>query len=354
LVTLGRLRGRAGRRRLSPAIVLAGLLLALPGVTVVRAEPSAQAAAPTAPVVATPTAPSSAPVPATAASATSVPGSQPSAPDRQLVKGAGERIYLLEAGKRRWITSAEIFSRRGLRWDDVRLLADDVLNAIPEGPPLRVGTLVQSTSQEVFLLEGGRQRWVPSAEIFAALGFEWADVQPIRDVDLAGYPPGPPVYVEPLITEPAILDALKLLAGNPKLAFIPAALREHQVPVEFGVLPVDVAAAYQPYSNAITISDPYRRTSAAALAATLAHETMHSIQYWRRPEPTIGGIKCYAWELEAFETEVMVWGELTSPAGKASAKDDAEQSLNRLLQWVRTDNGQFRAALRAAYREECG
>ena len=193
-------------------------------------------------------------------------------------------IYLLEAGKRRWITSAEIFARRGLRWDDVRVLTDDALNAIPEGPPLRVGTLVRSTSQEVFLLEGGRQRWIPSAEIFAALGFEWSDVQPIRDVDLAGYPPGPPLYVDSLIVEPAILDALKLLAGNPKLAFIAGLAARASSSREVrassrgcrGVVP----AAHQ--------YDHYQRSVPAHFAGggwqpRVAHEAMHSIQYWRRP-----------------------------------------------------------------------
>lgn len=56
--------------------------------------------------------------------------------DGDLVKGAGEKIYLIENGIRRWIPTGEIFLAHGYRWDKVRQIDDRDLDAIPLGPDL--------------------------------------------------------------------------------------------------------------------------------------------------------------------------------------------------------------------------
>ena len=53
-----------------------------------------------------------------------------------LVKGSGAEVYLVEAGKRRWITTAAAFAARGYRWDQVHFVSNRDLEAIPLGDPL--------------------------------------------------------------------------------------------------------------------------------------------------------------------------------------------------------------------------
>jgi hypothetical protein len=271
-----------------------------------------------------------------------------------LLRRSDGRVYRVEGGQRRCISSLAAFQRHGYRWDDVRQVDDSVIDAIPEGRPVRLGQLVKGSGPDIFLLEDGRQRWIPSLEILVGLGFEMADVQPIADAVLAGYPPGPPLYLGPLIRATELEQAVRLLEAEPALAHIAAPLRTYQVPIDFGPLPAGAAASFHLRRNEITVSDRYRSSDPRALAAVLAHEATHAAQYWRRPEPTIGGIKCYAWELEAFEAEITVWTTFFGSNGKPSPSDELERGLNALARFFHQDQDGFRRALRAAYAENCG
>ncbi|MGI8424238.1 MAG: hypothetical protein ACR2NO_09050 [Chloroflexota bacterium] len=53
-----------------------------------------------------------------------------------VLKGPDERIYLLQDGRRRWISSLEAFTALGLQWDQVQLASYEALNALPEGSPV--------------------------------------------------------------------------------------------------------------------------------------------------------------------------------------------------------------------------
>ena len=53
-----------------------------------------------------------------------------------MVKGSGAEVYLIEDGKRRWITTAAVFAARGYRWDQVHFVSNMDLEAIPLGDPL--------------------------------------------------------------------------------------------------------------------------------------------------------------------------------------------------------------------------
>ena len=56
----------------------------------------------------------------------------------QLAKSPNDlKIYLIQYGKRRWITSMDVFRRNGYRWEFIGLVSDGLLNSKPEGSPLR-------------------------------------------------------------------------------------------------------------------------------------------------------------------------------------------------------------------------
>ena len=54
-----------------------------------------------------------------------------------LVKGAGEKVYLVEKDKLRWISSEELFKKNNYDWNTVQKIDDKVLKALPEGEPVK-------------------------------------------------------------------------------------------------------------------------------------------------------------------------------------------------------------------------
>ena len=81
------------------------------------------------------------PVPEGAANATAAPDQvirtlPISASNGRVVKGTDERVYVIEGGFRRWITSASALSRLGKAWSDVHLVTDGVLKGLTVGEPV--------------------------------------------------------------------------------------------------------------------------------------------------------------------------------------------------------------------------
>jgi uncharacterized protein YecT (DUF1311 family) len=57
-------------------------------------------------------------------------------PDGTLLKGSGPKVYVVLTGQRHWIPDPNTFNARGYHWDAIRQVADDDLNAVPEGTQL--------------------------------------------------------------------------------------------------------------------------------------------------------------------------------------------------------------------------
>lgn len=53
-----------------------------------------------------------------------------------IVKGEGDKVYVIEKDKRRWITTKEIFSKNNYDWKTVLPIDEKVLKSIPEGKPI--------------------------------------------------------------------------------------------------------------------------------------------------------------------------------------------------------------------------
>ncbi|HEU5316637.1 MAG TPA: hypothetical protein VFX49_11045, partial [Chloroflexota bacterium] len=69
----------------------------------------------------------------------------------------------------------------------------DLWLAVARGAPLGPGSLAKGPDDRIYLVDGGRRRWVPSLEVFAAHGFRWEDVQLVGDYTLREIPEGPPL-----------------------------------------------------------------------------------------------------------------------------------------------------------------
>lgn len=82
------------------------------------------------------------PLPRTAATTPTRPVSTGAAPARwpegALLRADGDtRVYLIEAGRRRWVPDEPTFRSRGFRFENVRVISQRELTEIPEGPALR-------------------------------------------------------------------------------------------------------------------------------------------------------------------------------------------------------------------------
>jgi len=102
-----------------------------------------------------------------------------------------EKVYLLENNKKRWITSIAAFMLGNYKWEDVKLVPPDDLRLIDEGenisaPALKPdGSLLKGSGPKVYLLENGKKKWITSAEVFVSRGYKWQDIILVSDAELA-------------------------------------------------------------------------------------------------------------------------------------------------------------------------
>ncbi|MAT97260.1 MAG: hypothetical protein CL608_08975 [Anaerolineaceae bacterium] len=112
--------------------------------------------------------------------------------DGLVFKGSGERIYVLEDSRKRWITSLEAFDYFGYRWEQVNVVDDSFLDQFEDGRPLYVLLKCQN-SPHIYALEDGQKRWIKDIPTFEAQGFVWDDVKFVSCGELRRLPTGTPI-----------------------------------------------------------------------------------------------------------------------------------------------------------------
>ena len=112
--------------------------------------------------------------------------------DGLVLKGSGERIYVLENNQKRWITSLEAFEWFGYRWEHVNVVDDAFLGRFADSRPLYVLLKCQN-SPHIYALEDGQKRWIKDIPSFEAEGFVWEDVKFVSCGELRRLPTGTPI-----------------------------------------------------------------------------------------------------------------------------------------------------------------
>jgi len=112
--------------------------------------------------------------------------------DGLVLKGSGPEIYVLEGGKLRWISSLEAFEFFGYRWEQVHIVEDSFLEQFEKGRPIHVLLKCQS-SPHIYALENGQKRWIKDIPTFEAQGYVWEDVKFVSCDYLRNLPDGPPI-----------------------------------------------------------------------------------------------------------------------------------------------------------------
>lgn len=119
-------------------------------------------------------------------------------PNGMLIRAADdEKIYLIEDGRKRWITDSATFAARGYRWASVKTVSETELGIYENGErvsgggvSVQEGDLVKGVGPEVYLIENGQRRWVSDAATFSSLGFSWEKIIQISDQELFKYAEG--------------------------------------------------------------------------------------------------------------------------------------------------------------------
>jgi len=126
----------------------------------------------------------------------------PSYPDGALLKSASEeKVYVIKDGKKEWIETAADFIAGGYKWEDIKIISKEELDAIPNygsgggssqtpNPPVNPtgyadGTLLKiADSFKVYVVIDQKKKWIATPEVFETLGYKWGSITVVSKADL--------------------------------------------------------------------------------------------------------------------------------------------------------------------------
>ncbi len=113
--------------------------------------------------------------------------------DGLLVKAENsDEVYVLEDDKLRWISSMEAFERRHYRWRNVHVVEESFLDKFEKGRAVHV-LLKCNGSPHIYRIEREQKRWIQDIPTFEAEGHVWEDVEFVSCQYLRNIPDGPPI-----------------------------------------------------------------------------------------------------------------------------------------------------------------
>lgn len=106
-------------------------------------------------------------------------------PEGALIREEGTNtVYLIEGGKKKPISSLNIFNARRLNWDKVLVVDEAQMNKFQLGANLRYpdGALVRDRAGKVYKMDQGKKRWIRSGDDFTGAGYKAEDIIDVTDV----------------------------------------------------------------------------------------------------------------------------------------------------------------------------
>ncbi|MBW6440933.1 hypothetical protein K0B03_02760 [Patescibacteria group bacterium] len=114
-----------------------------------------------------------------------------------------QKVYLIENGQKRWITSAAVFVAHNFNWDNIIIVSESELKLYQEGENVVAdfelksdGTLLKGYGPQVYLIENGQKRWITSAAVFVAHNFNWDNIIIVSESELKLYQEGENVVAD--------------------------------------------------------------------------------------------------------------------------------------------------------------
>ncbi|MFH0805503.1 MAG: hypothetical protein V1901_01265 [Patescibacteria group bacterium] len=117
-------------------------------------------------------------------------------PKLDLIKGDGPEIYVLENRTRHWIPDIETFNSFKFKWGNIKNVSDLILESYPQADDWKKsskypdGTLLRGSGPKVYLIELGKRRWIPTANIFEQSNFGWKYILDVDDKTLDKFKDG--------------------------------------------------------------------------------------------------------------------------------------------------------------------
>lgn len=111
-------------------------------------------------------------------------------PKMDLIKGSGPEVYVLELGVRHWVPDIETFNELHFKWENIKTYSDATINSYlqeedwEKSDDYPEGSLIRGSGPEVYLIELGKRRWIPSVRVFEESDFGWKYIMNIDDDDL--------------------------------------------------------------------------------------------------------------------------------------------------------------------------
>lgn len=108
-----------------------------------------------------------------------------------LVKAeGGNSVYLIEAGKKRPISSAAIFETNGYRWSEIVTVKRSELEMYSNGAAVGTypnGTLLKDPDGKVYVVTNSKISHITNPEVFEKLGYKWNNLISVSSAHIALY-----------------------------------------------------------------------------------------------------------------------------------------------------------------------
>src|SRR5207248_819472 len=105
-----------------------------------------------------------------------------------LIQESNGPIYVIQGGRRVWIPTLDAFAAGGYRWESVNQVEDRVARSVPFN--VQDGLLIKGAGDRVYLVGGGQRHWITTAGAFASRGYNWSQVHYVSDATLTSIPEG--------------------------------------------------------------------------------------------------------------------------------------------------------------------
>lgn len=109
-------------------------------------------------------------------------------------------IYLLRYGIKHPIQNAQVFEAHGWRWEDVREYVTlsnyptGAMIGIPSVKNLPTNSLIKSlSSPNVYVIAAGTKYWISTADLFNQLGYQWDRIRTVSESELNSLTTGPDI-----------------------------------------------------------------------------------------------------------------------------------------------------------------
>lgn len=94
------------------------------------------------------------------------------------------KVYVIIDGKKKWISTPEVFEQLGYGWTDIKQITKEELDAIPD---YEDNLIRQIEDYKVYLVVNGIKRHIPNPKIFLDYGFDWSDVKNVEKAIIDKY-----------------------------------------------------------------------------------------------------------------------------------------------------------------------